>query len=916
MRPTGNRLLTAFISVVLTSTMGFANAAENFYFRLRPSVSILNQDPFSVRIDGDRAGVVGSAFRAKAEASAPRETLRFSVADGDLPPGVSLDSASGSITGQPLARGRFMATLKAEDAFSSASAPLAITVYDTLEIQQTVAEYATVGKPYSALFNGLGGDQNYSWTLSGTPPTGLTFGNVSAPTATLSGTPTVAGTWGNLRASVSDTADHSASGLPFSVTVADPLTLAGSPAPVATVGESYSATFTSTGGHNPISWTLTPPLPDVGLSFNNGVISGMPDKAQTITGLVVHVTDKATNTVASAPFSIAISQPLALAGAPSSVATVGVGYSAAFTASGGAGGNVWSSNKPLPDGLSIPNGAIAGTPTKVETVSGIVVTVKDRDGRTAQSSPFSIAVADELKVSGTPSPMATVGVAYTAAFTTTGGDGNNSWTVASGALPKGLTLDNGSISGSPTEAETASNIIVRVTDGAGRTAQSNPFTITVSDALKIAGTPSPNATVGVAYSATFTSSGGVGTKTWAVVSGTLPNGLSLANGTVSGSPTVAGTASSIIVRVTDGDGRTADSIPFSITVADALTIAGPATPIGTVGTVYSTPFTITGGDGHYTYSLVSGSLPDGLSVPNGTITGTPTRAGTWSNVIVRVTDGIGRTIQSSPFSITVQDALVLAGSASGVGTTGSGLGGGFSASGGDGSYTWRLVGGPLPTGVSLTATGAFSGAASQVGTFGNIVVQVQDGKGRVKQSNPFSIVISSPMWMTGGLSGSGKVGDYYQATLYANGGNGNYTWSIIGGSLPYGLNFSNGTVWGTPNTASTWGVSIRASDSDGRYVDYYIAIGIARGPIREPAAGDVFNYDPHYAFYVYGGAITEIFWNGARIGAWGGDLGAVDGGGGVIYYRGDYRGSYSGKVVTQYGNFGYYYIYGVYRVIP
>lgn len=74
--------------------------------RLRPSISILNQDSFSVRIDGDRAGVVGSRFAAKAEASSPRETLRFSVSDGALPPGVALNESSGAISGNPTVKGQ------------------------------------------------------------------------------------------------------------------------------------------------------------------------------------------------------------------------------------------------------------------------------------------------------------------------------------------------------------------------------------------------------------------------------------------------------------------------------------------------------------------------------------------------------------------------------------------------------------------------------------------------------------------------------------------------------------------------------------------------------------------------------------------------------------------------------------------
>jgi hypothetical protein len=664
MRAVKNRLVSAAIAIALSSSIGLAQAAENYYFRLRPSVSILNQDPFSVRIDGDKAGVIGSSFSAKAEASAPRETLRFSVADGDLPPGVSLDPASGSITGQPSQRGRFMATLKAEDAFSSASAALAITVYDTLAIEQTVVEYATVGTPYSAAsFNALGGDQNYSWTLSGTLPPGLNFGNVSSPTATLSGTPTAAGSWGGLRASVIDGADHSATGLPFSIAVADPLTLSGVPALIGTVGEFYSTSFSSTGGHNPISWSLTPPIPiDAGIAFTDGVISGTPAKAQTLTGLVVRVTDKAGNTKVSPPFSIAISQPLSLAGAPATFATIGTAYSASFTATGGSGGNIWSVNSgTVPPGLTFANGSITGAPTTPGTWDNIVVGVVDSNGRSAQSAPFSIAVSTVLAVAGTPDPIGTVGTPYSAAFAVSGGDGNYTWTIVGGTLPPGLNLANGSISGTPSAAGAASNIAVRVTDGNGRTAQSDPFSISVSQPLNLVGSAPALGTIGTAYGATFTASGGNGSNQWSVVSGSLPDGLVLTNGVISGAPTRAGTFGSIVIRVTDGI-RTKQTDPFSITVHNALAVSGSA-PNGTVGVGYGGYFSASGGDGNYTWSVVSGSLPNGLGLSGGTIYGTPTTSSTWGSIILRVTDGAGRIAQTGAFAIYIAPPPVTPGSA-------------------------------------------------------------------------------------------------------------------------------------------------------------------------------------------------------------------------------------------------------------
>lgn len=439
-------------------------ASEKYYFRLRPSIQILNQESFSVRIEGDRAGVVGSRFAAKAEASAPRESLRFSVSSGGLPPGVTLNSLTGDISGNPTAKGNYSAVVTAKDAFSTASAPLSAIIYDEMSVESTVSAYATVGKPYSASFKGVGGDENYRWSVTGTLPSGLSLGSVSSPTAILSGTPTAAGTWSNLRVNLADGAGHNSSSSAFSITVADPLTLDGAPSSVATVGFSYAATFTSSGGHAPLAWTMSGTLP-AGLSFANGTISGTPTAAVVASGLVVRVTDVAGNVKASNPFSIAVSQPLSLAATPSEFATVGTGYSASFTATGGDGNYSWDVvGGSLPQGLTLANGNISGTPTVAETRSNIVVRVTDGNGRTAQSNPFSIVVSNVLTASASAPAPGTVGVYQSAAIASaSGGNGSYTWSVASGSLPNGLSISGGSIVGTPTAAGTWS-VVLRATD--------------------------------------------------------------------------------------------------------------------------------------------------------------------------------------------------------------------------------------------------------------------------------------------------------------------------------------------------------------------------------------------------------------------------------------------------------------------
>lgn len=90
-----------------------------------------------------------------------------------------------------------------------------------------------------------------------------------------------------------------------------------------------------------------------------------------------------------------------------------------------------------------------------------------------------------------------------------------------------------------------------------------------------------------------------------------------------------------------------------------LTIASPATlPPAVVGVAYSQTLTATGGVAPYTWQVVSGSWPAGLSMSTaGAITGTPSAAGTYV-FTAQVKDGASEAATQS-FSLTVAGAGTL-----------------------------------------------------------------------------------------------------------------------------------------------------------------------------------------------------------------------------------------------------------------
>lgn len=92
-------------------------------------------------------------------------------------------------------------------------------------------------------------------------------------------------------------------------------------------------------------------------------------------------------------------------------------------------------------------------------------------------------IAAVLSISGTPVTTATQNSAYTG-FSASGAGGHTAYvySIFAGALPTGITLNaaNGAVSGTPTNVETQTGIIIRVTDADGLTADLASFTITVS----------------------------------------------------------------------------------------------------------------------------------------------------------------------------------------------------------------------------------------------------------------------------------------------------------------------------------------------------------------------------------------------------------------------------------------------------
>jgi len=425
----------------------------------------------------------------------------------------------------------------------------------------------------------------------------------------------------------------------FQVTVNPAPSISG-PQQSATQGTPYSSAFSASGGTAPLTFSIINSSLPPGLVLNpaTGAITGTP----TTPGQFVfqgRVTD-ANNATAQALFVINVSPaPLSVLTGALPAGRVAEPYQTSIGALGGVPPYSFSlASGALPPGVSLlGNGTLQGTPAAPGEFA-FTVRVEDSKGSTATGS-FQILVRPApLVILTSALPAGTTASAYSVTLAASGGVTPYAWTLASGSLPSGLTLEGatGTISGTPA-ATGEFPVTVTVTDAQGAAA-SRSLVIRIFEPLRILTTALPEGTEGVAYQAQLQAAGGAPPYVFSVLSGELPGGLALAgDGSISGAPAASGEFT-FTVRVTDSVQLTHERV-FTLKVFLRPAIITETLPDGRVGDAYSATLSATG-RGPFNWSLSAGALPQGLSLnaQTGAITGTPVQHGDFS-IGITVTDG-------------------------------------------------------------------------------------------------------------------------------------------------------------------------------------------------------------------------------------------------------------------------------------
>lgn len=733
----------------------------------------------SISIASLPQGVVGSSYSGSFTAVGGASPYTWSLSSGQLPPGLSLSSSTGALSGTPTASGNYNFGIKLIDSSSSvqsATTTVSLPVVNApppapmaLSITSTSIPAGTIGSAYSAVLQSSGGAAPYAWSITaGGLPNGLSF---SATTGLISGTPTAVGVT-NFTAAIADSSNPAqAKSVQLTLVIAaTPLGITTSSLPSGTIGSTYTNLLQATGGTSPYTWSIASGSLPTGLSLASatGIISGAPTTAGTFSFTATAADAGSPAQSKSVSLSIVIA-PVTLAIATSTLpsATQSSSYSGTLQAFGGTGTYTWSiASGTLPAGLSLApsTGVVSGTPTSSGPTS-FKVAVSDT-GSPVQSASATIslsivAAGTPLAISTTSLPQGKPNKNYSATLNATGGTEPYTWVITNGTLPTNLsfasTTTTGTISGKPTASSTTS-LTFQVTDSSSTPqTQSTTLSLVIAPtAVTITSSTLSAGTNGSSYSGLLKATGGTPPYTWSVSPGSLPAGLSLApsTGLISGTPTATGTSNFTVTVADAGNPAQTASATTSIVVAapapTTLTITTSSMPTGTNGTSYSNALQASGGTSPYAWSITAGSLPAGLSLnqATGLISGTPTTNGT-SNFTATVTDG-GSPAQSKsvPLSIVVAAASAPALTINATlpsGTAGTAYSNAMSASGGTPAYTWSITAGSLPTGLTLAASsGTISGTPSASGTY-NFTATVTDNSSPTAQtkSAATSIVIAA-----------------------------------------------------------------------------------------------------------------------------------------------------------------------------
>lgn len=366
--------------------------------------------------------------------------------------------------------------------------------------------------------------------------------------------------------------------------------------------------------------------PGLSLGSSTGIIGGTPTTAGGPFGFTIRVTDALGGTDAKA-YSITIASAPTITTSSLPTGEVGLVYAGTtLAATGGQPPYTWGIQSGGLDGLALNSstGGISGIPSAAGTFP-VTFLVTDANSATATKA-LSLVVRAAVAITTTSLPNGSVGSAYSQTLAVSGGQTPYTWSVNSGALPPGLSLNTGTgaITGTPTTAGGPYGFTIGVVDVLGGSAAKS-YSITIAAATTTTSVSSSDASAVFGQSLTFTAtvSSVAGTPDGSVTfrdggtcggGGTVLATQTLSSGKASiGIDTLAVATHSILACYSGSAGFASSSGAVSEVVAKAST----TTAITNASALSSTP---TASTDPLTVSFSVSVTAPGAGTPTGTVT--------------------------------------------------------------------------------------------------------------------------------------------------------------------------------------------------------------------------------------------------------------------------------------------------------